>query len=262
MPEPTPQEPEPDTQAEEEEPAPVEEPAEPPEEPAEEPAEVKHPEPPPGDTQEPVEQSRPVDEGLKAVPIHSVATAGREVVITFDDGPSPYTEMILSILEEEQVPAAFFWLAGKDLSLAEKVLAQGHQLGSHTVGHVRLPDLSGEAQLEEVGLSLELLEEAAQTPVRYFRPPYGSYLLGALRDAGYTFRLLPEPAQPLGKTLNVELEPKTPPGLKVDVAPVVEAVLDPILILEAELLPGQDELQESTLETEQEPAPDVEPTGI
>ncbi|HEY8347134.1 MAG TPA: polysaccharide deacetylase family protein [Symbiobacteriaceae bacterium] len=150
------------------------------EEPAEEPAA------PPAGT--PEEEPAPEAGDLPILPVHRIGTEGREVVITFDDGPSRYTEEILAILREEQVPAAFFWVAGNPrLDLARQLYDQGHQLGSHTVRHVRLTDLSGAAQLAEMQQSLDLLEQAGQVPVRYFRPPYGSYnaeTLDAARQMG------------------------------------------------------------------------------
>ena len=37
------------------------------------------------------------------------ATAGKKVIaLTFDDGPSPYTPAVLSVLEQYHVPATFF----------------------------------------------------------------------------------------------------------------------------------------------------------
>ena len=171
MPAPPPEEPTPPSESEE------------PSEPIETPVEPDPPQPS-GDTQEPVEQARPVDEDLRGIPVHSVAGVGREIVITFDDGPSIYTEEILAILGEKQVPAVFFWLAGNSrVHLAQQVVAQGHQLGSHTVGHVRLTDLTRNEQTAEVARSVEILEKAGGAPVDYFRPPYGSYSVDTLEMA-------------------------------------------------------------------------------
>lgn len=158
--------------------------AEEPTPPAEEAPEEPDPPHPSGDTQEPVEQARPVDEELRGIPVHSVAAGGREIVITFDDGPSIYTEEILAILSEKQVPAAFFWLAGSSrIHLAQQVVAQGHQLGSHTIEHVRLTELTIHEQIAEVAGSIEILEAAGGVPVQYFRPPYGSYNVDTLEMA-------------------------------------------------------------------------------
>lgn len=155
--------------------------AEEPTDPVEEPPADSDPPHPSGDTQEPVEQARPVDADMRGIPVHSVAAVGREIVITFDDGPSRYTEEILAILADKQVPAAFFWLAGSSqINLAQKVVAQGHQLGSHTIGHVRLTELTVQEQIVELARSVEILEEAGGGPVQYFRPPYGSYNIDTL----------------------------------------------------------------------------------
>lgn len=98
------------------------------------------------------------------------------MVLTFDDGPTPFTAPILAILEAEGVPAAFFWLAGsKRIDLAADLIARGHQLGSHTVSHPRLTLMDEKAQREEITRSVRLLEEASGAPVTFFRPPFAAY---------------------------------------------------------------------------------------
>ena len=65
------------------------------------------------------------------------------VALTFDDGPGPYTEQLLSILRDAGAHATFF-LVGNRLqywpSLPRKE-AQLGALGNHTWSHPRLPDL-------------------------------------------------------------------------------------------------------------------------
>jgi hypothetical protein len=47
----------------------------------------------------------------------------REVALTFDDGPGPYTPAILRILEREHVPATFF-VVGQELNSFTSMLRQ------------------------------------------------------------------------------------------------------------------------------------------
>jgi peptidoglycan-N-acetylglucosamine deacetylase len=109
-------------------------------------------------------------------PLYSLPTKNREVVITFDDGPGPYTTAILKILATEKVPAAFFWIAGnKQVSLAADVLSLGHQLGSHTMTHLKLTGADAKVQLDELTRSQQVLAAAAKEKITYFRPPYGAY---------------------------------------------------------------------------------------
>lgn len=64
--------------------------------------------------------------------------AGHRVYLTFDDGPSKYTEEILDILDEYQVKATFF-VVGKEGNTAEellkKIVQNGHTLGMHSYSH-------------------------------------------------------------------------------------------------------------------------------
>ncbi|MEG1345680.1 MAG: polysaccharide deacetylase family protein, partial [Acidaminococcaceae bacterium] len=57
---------------------------------------------------------------------------GKVVALTFDDGPyPPYTEAVLAVLQEEQVPATFF-VVGENASLhpqiVREMVAAGHQV--------------------------------------------------------------------------------------------------------------------------------------
>jgi peptidoglycan/xylan/chitin deacetylase (PgdA/CDA1 family) len=65
--------------------------------------------------------------------------ADHEVVLSFDDGPSPrYTDRILQTLDAECVKATFF-MVGEMAKLfseeAQKVEARGHTIGTHSYSH-------------------------------------------------------------------------------------------------------------------------------
>lgn len=64
--------------------------------------------------------------------------AGRKVYLTFDDGPSRYTEEILDILDQYDVKATFF-VVGKESDWAKEALQEivnrGHTLGMHSYSH-------------------------------------------------------------------------------------------------------------------------------
>ena len=63
----------------------------------------------------------------------------RRVFLTFDDGPSPTTEEILDILQQEQVPATFFVVAAENneeyLPILKRTAAEGHQIALHSCSH-------------------------------------------------------------------------------------------------------------------------------
>jgi peptidoglycan-N-acetylglucosamine deacetylase len=100
----------------------------------------------------------------------------REVALTFDDGPGPYTPRVLSILEHANVPATFFEVGVLEryfhASTAE-IVADGFPIGDHTESHAPMSKLSARDQ------RTQLLEQTSQIGdynasfPRLFRPPYG-----------------------------------------------------------------------------------------
>jgi len=68
----------------------------------------------------------------------------RVVFLTFDDGPSANTSALLDILYEEDAPATFFLVGESMLTysetrnrvLMERMLAEGHYIGLHSMTHV------------------------------------------------------------------------------------------------------------------------------
>ena len=65
------------------------------------------------------------------------ALSGKTVYLTFDDGPGIYTEKILKILEQNQIPATFF-VTNQQPSyhyLMKKMVKDGHSIGLHTATH-------------------------------------------------------------------------------------------------------------------------------
>ncbi len=62
----------------------------------------------------------------------------RNVYLTFDDGPSEYTDEILDILKEYDVKATFFVTGREGAQYTEiyrRIVAEGHTLGMHSYSH-------------------------------------------------------------------------------------------------------------------------------
>lgn len=62
----------------------------------------------------------------------------RKIYLTFDDGPSEYTDSILDILKEYDVKATFFVNGKEDLryiSQYQRIVDEGHTLGMHSYSH-------------------------------------------------------------------------------------------------------------------------------
>ncbi|MBP8231941.1 MAG: glycosyltransferase [Rhizorhabdus sp.] len=98
------------------------------------------------------------------------------VALTFDDGPDPaWTPKILDILKAEKAPATFFIVGENALTqrpLLERLIAEGHEVGSHTYTH---PNLA-QATATETGLELNATQRLFQAytgrSLRLFRAPY------------------------------------------------------------------------------------------
>ncbi|MBZ5513962.1 MAG: polysaccharide deacetylase family protein [Acidobacteriia bacterium] len=113
------------------------------------------------------------------------------VVLTFDDGPaSPFTEQILDLLRDHQVPAVFFVNgrnAERHAGLLRRIAAEGHAIGNHSYSHLFPYLLTRRRMAEEIDRAQEVIERiTGQRPV-LFRPPYGARWFGlypALRERG------------------------------------------------------------------------------
>lgn len=102
----------------------------------------------------------------------------REIALTFDDGPGPYTPEILSILEREHVPATFFEVGVLEryfYASTAAIVADGDVVGDHTEAHEAMSRLSGADQRRQLlGEATAVEGHGARFP-RLFRPPYGMW---------------------------------------------------------------------------------------
>ena len=78
-----------------------------------------------------------------------------KVALTFDDGPSIYTDSILDTLKANQVKATFFVTGIKlntsqSIKIVRRIVAEGHTLGSHMYSHKIVSDLPGEVIQQEM----------------------------------------------------------------------------------------------------------------
>lgn len=103
------------------------------------------------------------------------------VALTFDDGPgAKTTTQILDILEEYHTTATFFVTgdnALKNPQLVKEILARGHQVGAHSMRHQYAWFVSPMKTLKEWDKCVKTLEELTKVPVRWIRPPWGTFNL-------------------------------------------------------------------------------------
>ena len=112
-------------------------------------------------------------------------TRGRDIALTFDDGPGPYTPEVLSVLERFQVHATFFAI-GKMLryfsASAVREIKDGDVIGDHTETHPAMATLSAHDQHEELFEQIARIELLGGPRPVLFRPPYGSFNATTMRE--------------------------------------------------------------------------------
>ena len=107
---------------------------------------------------------------------HQGAGNEHQVALTFDDGPDPtWTPKILDILKSKHAPAAFFILgqqAENYPGIVRRIVAEGHEFGSHTYTHTNL-SLAGDQRTRlELDATQRLLQTITGRSTTLFRPPY------------------------------------------------------------------------------------------
>ena len=135
-----------------------------------------------------------------AVLVAGCGTAGRDtpvatgpmIALTFDDGPTPYTDRILDVLEQHGARATFFVL-GRNIENWQDTIIRtvniGSEVAGHTWNHPELPSLTNEEIIEEMQFTSAAIEQLTGVPQRIYRPPYGKLIQRVVNlsaEMGYT----------------------------------------------------------------------------
>lgn len=98
------------------------------------------------------------------------------IALTFDDGPSYYTDALLEGLKKRGVRASFF-LMGRNIEgredTVEKMYQEGHLIGNHTYDHVELTALSQEEASNQITRTCNQIYSITGYYTTFVRPPYG-----------------------------------------------------------------------------------------
>ena len=101
----------------------------------------------------------------------------KQIALTFDDGPAQYTGVILDVLKNEGVHAAFFSIgknAAANPEMVKRWHADGHLIGNHSYDHgFNFDWKSSKAMQEEINKTNEAIRQIAGVTPKLFRPPYG-----------------------------------------------------------------------------------------
>jgi len=113
---------------------------------------------------------------------------GRNLALTFDDGPNPAcTPALLEVLAKHQVRATFFMIGKwvqKEALLAREVQSAGHEVANHTFSHPNLALCSAARVRQELEACTRALQDASlENRFHLFRPPFGARRPATLRAA-------------------------------------------------------------------------------
>lgn len=126
----------------------------------------------------------------------------KTVYLTFDDGPGPYTQKLLEVLERYDAKATFFVTDSGYDSVMEEIVRRGHSIGIHTVSHNYAQIYaSPEAYFEDVFAMQDKIYQNTGVMTTLLRFPGGSsnsisaganqgimsVLVEAVQDAGFQY---------------------------------------------------------------------------
>ena len=120
---------------------------------------------------------KPAEKPKPAPAAPTPIVANKTIALTFDDGPGPYTEKLLDILDKYDAKATFFLIGSKVSARANtlrRMHSRGHQLGNHSWSHPELPKLSVDQIAGEIDRTNEAIRQATGVKPSILRPPYGA----------------------------------------------------------------------------------------
>lgn len=101
------------------------------------------------------------------------------VALTFDDGPDPSTtSSILDTLKQHDAVATFFVIGNRvhdNADLLKRMIAEGNEIGNHSLSHKRLTTLSGQELQYQIEKTQAAVKAVTGVEPVFVRPTYGSY---------------------------------------------------------------------------------------
>ncbi|MCD8125901.1 MAG: polysaccharide deacetylase family protein, partial [Lachnospiraceae bacterium] len=110
--------------------------------------------------------------------IRSIDTTKPMVALTYDDGPSIYTDKILSVLEKYDSVATFFVVGDRVStysSTVKKAYEMGCEIGNHTYSHATLTKLGTSDIKSQISRTNAAVKKVTGVAPTIMRPPGGSY---------------------------------------------------------------------------------------
>ncbi len=109
------------------------------------------------------------------------------IALTYDDGPSAYTPVVLNALARYDGHATFFVVGTSIARYADslrRAAVMGCEIGNHTYDHSNLANLSSAQVQSVINRTNQAVKDLTGVEVRLLRPPYGSYHSATFAAAG------------------------------------------------------------------------------
>ena len=101
----------------------------------------------------------------------------KSVALTFDDGPSTYTDDLLDLLKKYDASATFFVIGNKVEIYSEtmrRMVREGNEVGNHSYNHKWLTKVSEEEFLNQINQTQQIVKKITGFTPRLMRPTYGA----------------------------------------------------------------------------------------
>lgn len=98
------------------------------------------------------------------------------IALTFDDGPSKYTEEIINILKDYNINATFFVLGNKVELYADVIresIKNGNEIGNHSYNHKQLTKLTPLEIQNQINKTQDIIKNISGYTPKLLRPTYG-----------------------------------------------------------------------------------------
>lgn len=113
-----------------------------------------------------------------SVPVNNIIDVNKKVVaLTFDDGPSKFTNELLNVLKDNNVVGTFFVIGNKIEIYSDtlnKAIKNGNEIGNHSYNHKWLTKVDNNELDNQINKTQDIIYETLNYKPINFRPTYGS----------------------------------------------------------------------------------------
>lgn len=124
-------------------------------------------------------QNAAINRTLQYTPYVRIAgSQHRELALTFDDGPGPFTPQVLAILKQDDAEGTFFEVGVEEHFFhvgTSEAVADGFPIGDHTFSHEPMSTLRRAQQQAQLLNQIKATKPYGAPYPRLFRPPYGRW---------------------------------------------------------------------------------------